>query len=600
MTLRALIHTERNQGFIYSLIMGTAIFVYVTGGAIINPTKRDWLMLGDSAQHYLGWEFFRNTPLWQWPIGANYPLGMELSSSIVFTDSIPIAAFIAKLLNPVLPSTFQYLGIWIWLCFVLQAYFAQRFLKFFTSNRTQVYLATCFIILSPPLIYRLVHAGHGHIALASHWLILASLYLYLRPGKSDLNWSLLIALCWMIQAYFAPMIAAVWLSHLVKRFYVDRKQFAIFKSIGFIAIASFLAMWASGYFMIGSNFNPEGWNYVFRWQPLSLVDSGTEGSTGWSHILEDRGQLSGENEAFSFLGVGVIMIMVISLAKIINSAYGKKLLVPLSILSGSFLFLISVTQMISISKLLSATALLIVIAFVGITLFKHLAASGSGRTYLPLFIAVALLALYSMTNSVGFAQRTLFTYPLFPPLSQFTETFRTHGRSIWPAYYVLILGSVVYIIRNFKAKIAITVLAVSLAVQFLETIPAINSARSRFVNETIWVSPLKDPRWLDLAANYKNIVVVPPLNNDPDQLWIAIDDFAARNRLNTNSGYFSRFDSNTLRTYSEQLSRELRDGTADQNSIYIVNDPLLETFFKSNPNSSFTPFRLDNFLVIAP
>ena len=99
MTLRALIHTERNQGFIYSLIMGTAIFVYVTGGAIINPTKRDWLMLGDSAQHYLGWEFFRNTPLWQWPIGANYPLGMELSSSIVFTDSIPIAAFIAKLLN---------------------------------------------------------------------------------------------------------------------------------------------------------------------------------------------------------------------------------------------------------------------------------------------------------------------------------------------------------------------------------------------------------------------------------------------------------------------------------------------------------------------
>jgi hypothetical protein len=158
----------------------------------------------------------------------------------------------------------------------------------------------------------------------------------------------------------------------------------------------------------------------------------------------------------------------------------------------------------------------------------------------------------------------------------------------------------VYVIRNFKAKISLTVLAVSLAVQFLETIPAINSARSRFANETIWVSPLKDPRWLDLAANYTNIVVVPPLNNDPDQLWIAINEFAARNRLNTNSGYFSRFDSSVMATYSEQLSRELQDGTADRNSIYIVNDPLLKTFFKSNPSSSFTPFQLDNFLVIAP
>ena len=166
-------------------------------------------MFGDAAQHYLSWEFFRHTPLLQWPIGANYPLGMELSSSIVFTDSIPIAAYLAKLFNPILPAPFQYLGIWIWLCFVLQAFFAQRFLKFFLSNKAHVYFGACFVVLSPPLIYRLVHAGYGHIALASHWLILASFCLYLRPGRNDLRWSLLIALCWLIQAYFAPMVSAI-------------------------------------------------------------------------------------------------------------------------------------------------------------------------------------------------------------------------------------------------------------------------------------------------------------------------------------------------------------------------------------------------------
>lgn len=98
------------------------MFVYVTGGRIINPTYDDWLMIGDSAQHYIGWEFFRHTPLFQWPIADNPKLGLEVASSIVFTDSIPIAAFIFKPLNYFLPATFQYFGLWIWLCFVLQAF----------------------------------------------------------------------------------------------------------------------------------------------------------------------------------------------------------------------------------------------------------------------------------------------------------------------------------------------------------------------------------------------------------------------------------------------------------------------------------------------
>ena len=52
----------------YAFVVGTVVFIYATGGRIIDPTNRDWLMLGDSAQHYLGWAFFRDTPLLQWPI----------------------------------------------------------------------------------------------------------------------------------------------------------------------------------------------------------------------------------------------------------------------------------------------------------------------------------------------------------------------------------------------------------------------------------------------------------------------------------------------------------------------------------------------------
>ena len=41
MTFSGLIRTERNQALSYSLVVGTAVFIYVTGGAIINPTNRD-------------------------------------------------------------------------------------------------------------------------------------------------------------------------------------------------------------------------------------------------------------------------------------------------------------------------------------------------------------------------------------------------------------------------------------------------------------------------------------------------------------------------------------------------------------------------------
>ena len=598
MSFGSVIRTERNQALFYSLVVGTAVFIYVTGGAIINPTNRDWLMFGDAAQHYLGWEFFRHTPLLQWPIGANYPLGMELSSSIVFTDSIPIAAYIAKLLNPILPETFQYLGIWIWLCFVLQAFFAQRFLKFFLSNKAHIYLGACFVVFSPPLIYRLVHAGYGHIALASHWLILASFCLYLRPGRNDLSWSVLIALCWLIQAYFAPMVAAIWLASLVKRLFMDGERLTLLKSGGFVAIASFIVMWASGYFMIGSNFNPEGWNYVFRWQPLSLVDSGTDGSTGWSYVLGDRGQLVGESEAFSFLGIGIILLMALALAQIIHQCRRTKVLVAIGVLATSTLLFISIARSMPLSRVLSMSALLVVVVFFSATLLNLSRLSNSSHTYVPLIIAACMLAVYSMTNRVGFAQQTFFEYPLFPPLRQFTETFRTHGRSIWPLYYLAIFAAVVVFVKTSSKKYAGLLLLALFCFQVIDSSSAVSLARHRF-DSPQWVSPMKDPRWEMFAKKYKHLVVVPPLNDDQEERWIVIDDFANRYRLGTNSGSFSRFDLNVYTKSNQDRVAELVSEQPNKDTLYIVDDlSVWETINQGELMGS--SFVIDNFRVVAP
>jgi len=600
MNLDSAIRSERNQALFYSLVLGTAIFIYVTGGTIINPTNRDWLMFGDAAQHYLGLEFFRHTPLLQWPIGANYPLGMELSSSIVFTDSIPIAAYIAKLINPVLPATFQYLGIWIWLCFVLQAFFAQQFLKFFLSNKAHVYLGACFVVLSPPLIYRLVHAGYGHISLASHWLILASFCLYLRPGRNDLKWSLLIALCWLIHAYFAPMVSAIWLASLVKRLFMDGERLSLLKSTGVVALTSLIVMWASGYFMIGSNFNPEGWDYVFRWQPLSLVDSGTEGSTGWSYLLGDRAQLAGESEAFSFLGTGVIFLMAISLARAALQDRITKVLVAIGALGSLSLLFVSITRSLPLSRVLSMSALFVVVVFFSMTLLNLSRLSNSSRTYLPLIIAVCMLAVYSMTNRVGFAQQTLFEYPLFPPLRQFTETFRAHGRLIWPLYYLALFSAVIIFAKTFSRKYISLILCALLCFQILDSSSAISNARQRFSDSPQWVSPMKDPRWGMFAEKYKNVVVVPPLNNDPAEEWINIAEFALRYQLSTNSGKFSRYSLSAVSYYSKSVADSVAQGRFGSTTIYVVNDLALWNSLRTSNKAAESMYLLDGYRLVAP
>ncbi len=116
---------------------------------------------GDPAQHWLGWQFFRYSPLLQWPLGANPNWGMDIGSSIVFTDSIPLLAFIFKPLNALLPDTFQYCGLWILICFLLQSLFAWKLLSLFTQDKWLPLIGSVFFTLAPVFLFRL----HAHITL---------------------------------------------------------------------------------------------------------------------------------------------------------------------------------------------------------------------------------------------------------------------------------------------------------------------------------------------------------------------------------------------------------------------------------------------------
>jgi hypothetical protein len=565
-------------------------------------------MIGDSAQHQIGWEFFRHTSLWQWPIGLNPALGLVFSSSIVFTDSIPLAAFFFKPFSPFLGEHFQYFGIWILLCFVLQYHFAHRILSRFFSDQLSISISSLFFVISPPFLYRMIHGGHGHIALVSHFLILAAIDQYFDKRSRNSIWAIILCSGLLIQAYFIPMLTAIWLASVVRRFLPGPIRFRqitleIITTVGAVLVVA----WATGYFAVGRSINPEGWNYVFRWQPLSLIDSGTDGSVGWSRIVRDNAQLSGDTEGFSFLGSGLLTLA--SFVVITKMFYLLKnqsrstqimsvfipliLSIPILVVRGS-----SGLKILLSLLLLGALGLLVLEYLVGCFRKSN---GPSLRGYLPLLSASIFLALYSLTNNVGFGTNRLFEYPLLPGLKQFTETFRTHGRFIWPAFYGLMILVLIGVMRHLGPRWRAVVLSAALLFQLADSNTALNGVRDRFANTPKWKSRLDDALWVELASKYSSIVVVPPLNNDPEDLWLDFTKLASENEMSINSGYFSRFDVNSYVSETNSLMTSIEDGTVGRDAFIVILDPEYFSRVKNqNKNSSYSFKKIDGFNVVLP
>ena len=114
-------------GFLAGCILGMIIFMLIYGVKIINPAYEEWIYQksGDINQHYIGWQFYRKSD-WSFPIGLIEGLS-EQKVSMMYTDSIPLFAVFFKILSPLLPETFQYMGLWGVFCFSLEVTFVLSF-----------------------------------------------------------------------------------------------------------------------------------------------------------------------------------------------------------------------------------------------------------------------------------------------------------------------------------------------------------------------------------------------------------------------------------------------------------------------------------------
>lgn len=502
-------------------------FLVIAGPRFLDPSNVAWLVGGDPLQHYLGWAFYRNSP-WTWPVGLNPLYGMEFSNSIVFTDSIPLLAIPFKAIAQFLPHPFQYLGIWVLLCFVFQSYFAFRLIGLITNRVAIQCLGSFLFLFSPPLIFRL----SLHESLMGHFIILAALFLNLKPSTKSIGakksyshslaWIILLSIAILTHFYLAVMVLALWLADACNRVFIKKSgsfKGIVLESALLIGVAGFVA-WQAGYFAIeGASgatrgfgdfrtnllalFNSRGWSYWLR--PIPLRDA-VEAATG---------------EGFQYLGAGSMLLFFSALYAIFKRKI--KLLSPIGLAIKSYPFLI---------------------------------------------IALITLALISFSNYIGFGPWNL-RLPLPDFLISALSIVRSSSRLFWPMYYTIILGIIWLVIKAYSSRTAFVLLLIAAVLQVVDTSAGWLTIREKVNSPSAseFQFQLKNPFWKAAGQRYKDIVV-----NGGQENWEIFGIYASQNQMGTNIAHLARTDSKKELQSFAAVNEQLHQGPLDARSLYVFQD----------------------------
>ena len=121
--------------FIGGAILGSVFFILIYGFCPLDVQNVAYLIneRRDLPAVYLTAEAYRNAG-WENGIGKFNTLCYPNTTSLGLADLVPLLGFFFKLISPVLPDTFQYMGWWGLICFFLQGGFAALIIRKFTKS----------------------------------------------------------------------------------------------------------------------------------------------------------------------------------------------------------------------------------------------------------------------------------------------------------------------------------------------------------------------------------------------------------------------------------------------------------------------------------
>jgi hypothetical protein len=528
-------------------------FHSVVGFHVLNPNNVTWLLGGDSAEAYLGWEFFRSAPVTVFPLGASPNFGVGFSSSIVFSDSIPLLAIPLKFVLLGLGGSFQYFGFWILSCFMLQAYFANRLIRLFSLQVSVRIVGALLFLFAPIFLYRLTFDGFGHLSLLAHFLILWALLICLDKRISNHQWCWLLPISILIHFYIFGIVFVLFASNFVSQIVQKNRPSFVDGCKEFLrpVILSLALFYFAGGFMSNSAASDSLQDFKYKTSLASLFDPQPGLESSWSLSLPDIPDSAGSVEGFAFLGL--------------------------------------------------ATLIALPFWFFGARFFYRFFRSG----VFVVSTAAIVCFLFALSHNISFANRSLFSYQVPGLIVPILSAFRAGGRFVWPAVYLLLLISVCGIAEVSKRMpFRYWLISLLLGLQLWDFRDALSNTHERF-SEDSFQTVLLDPMWTELGDKYQNLVTVPPLNNDPH--WIAFALLAHKSGMTTNAAYVARTSDSKISSLQKRLQRQIENFDFSPDTLYVLTNyppnPLSPVLLASNGSSEIkdaSVYSLDGFVVVAP
>ena len=539
--------------FIMGMVVGFVAFLVIYGVDVLRFTNVSWLTdsqslegLWDLTQHYNGWLYYRQTP-WTFPIGMTQGICPE-DISVAYTDAIPLFAIIFKIFSPILPTAFQYFGLFELLTYMLMGGFGALITYKYSKNIIFNSISAGLFVVSPVLIKRTFY----HTALSAHFLILIAICLWIYREEISYRkfvsyWTLLAVLCVLINPYYVPMVYGILLLSVIQRIIATKEWkriilLIICPIIGAVLIGWIIGLFAGSQSSAGDSLELVSYNLNQLYNPADpiLIHEPKRPMPigevhNYSKFLEPLDVHVGwQTEGFAYLGFGIIIMFIVA---VVNGIF----YLEKNINKENKRYYIS----------------LIVSVIIGVVVFTFLAMGPVG-TY-------------------GASELYHIYWP--KPIYNLLAMFRTCGRLIWPVYYGIYTIILIIFARTIKGSKAIWVILLACTIlQLLDISPSITYKHNIYTNIGVGQENKENPlltseRMKELASDHTQIVFLPET-----KLKICIcanwsckfQQYALENDMKMSAAYCSRDVSALADEYANSIIERKRKGESFSDVIFVA------------------------------
>jgi hypothetical protein len=456
---------------------------------------------GDSAQNVIGLSYFVQDE-WRLPIFNVPNLGFPEGANIIFTDSVPLTALLAKIWFQFTGQIFNIMGFWLFFCFVLSGVsMALVMIRLEQKNPIIVGLAIVFAVCAPILLTRLGHAG-----LMGHFLILFSFAGYLQIINSkgqqpSIAPMIIVAICaLLVQAYFFPIVMSFLGAALTQRVF-NRQNTLLFaiSRFGLGSAVCIIAMIAAGFINLEGGATLKAWGYGhYSMNLLSLflplrahLPDVLSTHITWNGSGLTWDATGGQYEGYAYLGAGVLSMLILSWI-----TARKKIMLTM-------------------------------------------------RQHIVLTCVLIGFFLYAISNKVYLGDILILDITLPEWMGILTGSVRTGGRMFWPFYYVIVPTLIVLIINHYGFRLGSIILAGLVIFQVWDTGPLRKNLTA--LSTGVAARYLDAPLWASLVDQHQFVMQFPshqcggwapnwPESNAGMELLL----FTAKKNIPVNSAYLAR------------------------------------------------------------